>query len=51
MCGALLVSTQLNIRALLQKQDKSILDKVKQPDNHPLKVGLPQEKNNFGLQP
>ena len=39
--------TQLNIRSLVQKQDKAIFNKVKQRDNHPLKVGLPQEKNNL----
>ena len=39
--------TQLNIRSLLQKQDKAILKKVKQRDNQPLKVCLPQEKNNL----
>ena len=41
------ISTQLNIRSLLQKQDKAIFKKVKQRDNHPLKVCLPQEKNNL----
>ena len=41
------MSTQLNIRSLLQKQDKAIFKKVKQRDNHPLKVCLPQEKNNL----
>ena len=41
------ISTQLNIRSLLQKQDKAIFEKVKQRDDHPLKVFLPQEKNNF----
>ena len=41
------ISTQLNIRSLLQKQDKVIFEKVKQRDNHPLKVFLPQEKTNF----
>ena len=40
------ISTQLNIRSLLQKQDKAIFQKAKQQDNHPLKVCLPQEKNN-----
>ena len=41
------ISTQLNNRSLLQKQDKAIFKKVKQRDNHPLKVCLPQEKNNL----
>ena len=41
------ISTQLNIRSLLQKQDKAVFQKVKQHDNHPLKVCLPQEKNNL----
>ena len=41
------IYTQLNIRSLLQKQDKAISKKVKQRDNHPLKVCLPQEKNNL----
>ena len=41
------ISTQLNIRSLLQKQDKAIFQKGKQHDNHPLKVCLPQEKNNL----
>ena len=41
------ISTQLNIRSLLQKQDKAIFQKAKQHDNHPLKVCLPQEKNNL----
>ena len=41
------ISTQLNIKSLLQKPDKVIFKKVKQCDNHPLKVCLPQEKNNF----
>ena len=41
------ISTQLNIRSLLQKQDKAILQKAKQHDNHPLKVCLPEEKNNL----
>ena len=41
------ISTQLNIRSLLQKQDKAIFKKVKQHDNHPLKVCLPREKNNL----
>ena len=41
------ISTQLNIRSLLQKQDKAIFKKVKQRDNHPLKVCLPQETNNL----
>ena len=41
------IFTQLNIRSLLQKQDKAIFKKVKQRDNHPLKVCLPQEKNNL----
>ena len=41
------ISTQLNIRSLLQKQDKAIFKKVEQRDNHPLKVCLPQEKNNL----
>ena len=35
------ISTQLNMRSLLQKQDKAIFKKVKQRDNHPLKVCLP----------
>ena len=35
------------MRSLLQKQDKAIFKKVKQRDNHPLKVCLPQEKNNL----
>ena len=30
------ISTQLNIRSLLQKQDKANFKKVKQRDNHPL---------------
>ena len=42
-----LISTQLNIRSLLQKQEKAIFQKAKQHDNHPLKVCLPQEKNNL----
>ena len=42
-----LISTQLNIRSLLEKQDDAIFKKVKQRDNHPLKVCLPQEKNNL----
>ena len=41
------ISTQLNIRSLLQKQDKAIFQKAKQHDNHPLKVCLLQEKNNL----
>ena len=41
------ISTQLNIKSLLQKQDKASFKKVKQRDNHPLKVCLPQEKNNL----
>ena len=42
------ISTQLNNRSLLQKQDhEAIFKKVKQRDNHPLKVRLPQEKNNL----
>ena len=41
------ISTQLNIRSLLQKRDKVIFKKVKQRDNHPLKVCVPQEKNNL----
>ena len=41
------ISTQLNIRSLLEKQDEAIFRKVKQCDNHPLKVCLPQEKNNL----
>ena len=41
------ISTQLNIRSLLQKQDKAIFQKAKQHDNHPLKVCVPQEKNNL----
>ena len=41
------ISTQLNIRSLLQKRDKVIFRKVKQRDNHPLKVCVPQEKNNL----
>ena len=41
------ISKQLNIRSLLQKQDKAIFQKAKQHDNHPLKVCLPQEKNNL----
>ena len=41
------ISTQLNIRSLPQKQDKAIFKKVKQCNNHPLKVCLPQEKNNL----
>ena len=41
------ISKQLNIRSLLQKQDKAIFQKGKQHDNHPLKVCLPQEKNNL----
>ena len=41
------ISTQLNIRSLLQKQDKAIFKKVKQLDNHPLNVCLPQGKNNL----
>ena len=41
------ISTQLNLRSLPQKQDKAIFEKVKQRDNHPLKVFLPQEKTNF----
>ena len=41
------ISTQLNIRSLLQKQDKAIFQKGKQHDNQPLKVCLPQEKNNL----
>ena len=32
------ISMQLNIRSLLQKRDKVIFKKVKQCDNHPLKV-------------
>ena len=35
------ISIQLNIRSLLQKQDKAIFKKVNQRDNHPLKVCLP----------
>ena len=46
-CKLRFISTPLNIRSLLQKQDKVIFEKVKQRDNHPLKVFLPQEKNNF----
>ena len=34
------ISTQLNIRSLLEKQDDAIF-------NHPLKVCLPQEKNDL----
>ena len=41
------ISTLLNIRSLLHKQDKAIFEKVKQRDNHPPKVFLPQEKTNF----
>ena len=41
------ISTQLNIRSLLQKQEKAIFQKAKQDDNHPLRVCLPQEKNNI----
>ena len=41
------ISTQLNIRSLLQKQDKAIFQKAKQHDNHPLKGCLPQEKKNL----
>ena len=42
------ISTKLNIRrSVLQKQDKAIFQKAKQHDNHPLKVCLPQEKNNL----
>ena len=37
------ISTQLNIGSLLQP----IFKKVKQRDNHPLKVCLPQEKKNL----
>ena len=44
---SIVLPTQLNIRPLLQKQDQAIFEKVKQRDNHPLKVFLPQEKNNF----
>ena len=44
-CKVRFVSTQLNIRSLPQKQ--AIFKKVKQRDNHPLKVCLPQEKNNL----
>ena len=44
---SIVLPTQLNIRPLLQKQDQAIFEKVKQRDNHPLKVSLPQEKNNF----
>ena len=38
------ISTQLNIRSLLQKRDKVIFKKLK---HHPLQVYLPQEKNNL----
>ena len=41
------ISTRLNIRSLLQKRDKVVFKKVKQRDNHPLKVWLPQENNNL----
>ena len=41
------ISTQLNIRSLLQKQDKAIFQKAKQRVNHPLKVCLPHEKKNL----
>ena len=42
------ISTKLNIRrSVLQKQDKAIFQKAKQHDNHPMKVCLPQEKNNL----
>ena len=41
------ISTQLNIRSLLQKQDKAIFQKAKQHENHPLKVCLLQEKNSL----
>ena len=41
------ISTQLNIRSSLQRQDKAIFKKVKQRDNHPLKMCLPQGKNNL----
>ena len=44
-CKVRFVSTQLNIRSLPQKQ--ATFKKVKQRDNHPLKVCLPQEKNNL----
>ena len=44
---SIVLPTQLNIRPLLQKQDQAIFEKVKQRDNHPLKVFLSQEKNNF----
>ena len=46
-CKLHFISTQLNIRSLLQKQDKAFLKIVQQRDNHPLKVCLPQEKNNL----
>ena len=38
------ISTQLNIRSLLQKRDIVFFKKLK---HHPLKVCLPQEKNNL----
>ena len=41
-CKVRFVSTQLNITSLPQNQDKAIFKKVKQRDNHPLKVCLPQ---------
>ena len=46
-CKVRFISTQLNITSLPQKQDKAIFKKVKQRDNHPLKVCLPQEKSNL----
>ena len=46
-CKLRFISTQLNIRSLLQKQDKAFLKIVQQRDNLPLKVCVPQEKNNL----